>query len=153
MSTCRVARRVMLTKSSHISRPFDVSLIWSRSCRGITSISDRTSTQPQEIPVTWQTNRIARRQDLVKDSKPFSAFLTDKFNRQHDYLRISVTERCNLRCLYCMPEGTSITFVIQRSTDTTQKESLSHHPRNYLPHQKYTTSHHYSCLRALPKSV
>ncbi|KAI9370997.1 hypothetical protein BJX61DRAFT_55345 [Aspergillus egyptiacus] len=40
----------------------------------------------------------------LKTAKPFSAFLTDTFNRQHDYLRISVTERCNLRCLYCMPE-------------------------------------------------
>lgn len=40
----------------------------------------------------------------LKSAKPFSQFLTDTFNRQHDYLRISVTERCNLRCLYCMPE-------------------------------------------------
>ena len=40
----------------------------------------------------------------LKDAKPFSAFLTDTYNRQHDYLRISITERCNLRCLYCMPE-------------------------------------------------
>ncbi|KKK21326.1 hypothetical protein ARAM_004091 [Aspergillus rambellii] len=40
----------------------------------------------------------------LKAAKPFSAFLTDTFDRQHDYLRISVTERCNLRCLYCMPE-------------------------------------------------
>ncbi|KAJ5994064.1 Molybdenum cofactor synthesis C-terminal [Penicillium sp. IBT 35674x] len=40
----------------------------------------------------------------LKTAKPFSDFLTDTFNRQHDYLRISVTERCNLRCLYCMPE-------------------------------------------------
>ncbi|KJD33896.1 molybdenum cofactor biosynthesis protein MoeA [Tamlana nanhaiensis] len=31
--------------------------------------------------------------------------LTDKFNRQHSYLRISLTERCNLRCTYCMPEA------------------------------------------------
>lgn len=38
------------------------------------------------------------------DDRPFSDFLTDSFRRQHDYLRISVTERCNLRCLYCMPE-------------------------------------------------
>ncbi|KAK1981059.1 molybdenum cofactor biosynthesis protein 1 B [Colletotrichum cereale] len=38
------------------------------------------------------------------DAKPFSDFLTDTFQRQHDYLRISVTERCNLRCVYCMPE-------------------------------------------------
>jgi len=33
--------------------------------------------------------------------------LTDTFNRKHSYLRISLTERCNLRCTYCMPaEGT-----------------------------------------------
>lgn len=30
--------------------------------------------------------------------------LTDKFGRKHNYLRISLTERCNLRCTYCMPE-------------------------------------------------
>lgn len=30
--------------------------------------------------------------------------LQDRFGRQHDYLRISLTERCNLRCFYCMPE-------------------------------------------------
>ncbi|MCM8569094.1 GTP 3',8-cyclase MoaA [Gramella jeungdoensis] len=29
--------------------------------------------------------------------------LTDKFNRQHNYLRISLIEKCNLRCAYCMP--------------------------------------------------
>ncbi|HUS87182.1 MAG TPA: radical SAM protein [Bacteroidales bacterium] len=28
----------------------------------------------------------------------------DKFNRRINYLRISVTDRCNLRCRYCMPE-------------------------------------------------
>jgi GTP 3',8-cyclase len=39
-----------------------------------------------------------------QDARPFSDFLTDSFHRQHDYLRISITERCNLRCLYCMPE-------------------------------------------------
>lgn len=33
-----------------------------------------------------------------------SAILTDRFGRVHDYLRISVTDRCNLRCVYCMPE-------------------------------------------------
>lgn len=29
--------------------------------------------------------------------------LTDSFNRNHDYLRISLTDKCNLRCAYCMP--------------------------------------------------
>ncbi|MBN1340707.1 MAG: GTP 3',8-cyclase MoaA [Bacteroidales bacterium] len=28
----------------------------------------------------------------------------DRFNRKINYLRISVTDRCNLRCIYCMPE-------------------------------------------------
>ena len=28
--------------------------------------------------------------------------LIDLYGRRHDYLRISVTDRCNLRCLYCM---------------------------------------------------
>ncbi len=28
----------------------------------------------------------------------------DRFNRNISYLRISVTDRCNLRCIYCMPE-------------------------------------------------
>lgn len=32
-----------------------------------------------------------------------SPSLLDSFNRRHDYLRISLTERCNLRCFYCMP--------------------------------------------------
>lgn len=30
--------------------------------------------------------------------------LTDNFGRIHDYLRISLTDKCNLRCHYCMPE-------------------------------------------------
>ena len=30
--------------------------------------------------------------------------MLDRFNRNIDYLRISVTDRCNLRCRYCMPE-------------------------------------------------
>lgn len=29
----------------------------------------------------------------------------DPFGRQIDYLRVSVTDRCNERCFYCMPEG------------------------------------------------
>ncbi len=30
--------------------------------------------------------------------------LIDSYNRKMDYLRISVTDRCNFRCQYCMPE-------------------------------------------------
>ncbi|KAK4476416.1 hypothetical protein RD792_015568 [Penstemon davidsonii] len=41
---------------------------------------------------------------------PVSDILTDSFGRLHTYLRISLTERCNLRCMYCMPaEGVDLT--------------------------------------------
>lgn len=32
------------------------------------------------------------------------SILQDALSRNHDYLRISITEHCNLRCTYCMPE-------------------------------------------------
>ena len=31
--------------------------------------------------------------------------LTDPFQRTIEYLRISVTDRCDLRCSYCLPKG------------------------------------------------
>ena len=31
--------------------------------------------------------------------------MTDQFGRNIDYMRVSVTDRCNLRCAYCMPNG------------------------------------------------
>ena len=35
--------------------------------------------------------------------------LTDSLGRKHNYLRISLTEKCNLRCTYCMPsEGVQL---------------------------------------------
>jgi cyclic pyranopterin phosphate synthase len=42
-----------------------------------------------------------------------SAPLIDSFGRVHDNLRISVTDRCNIRCFYCMPE-TGVEFVARR---------------------------------------
>jgi len=36
--------------------------------------------------------------------------LRDSFGRFHNYLRVSLTEKCNLRCVYCMPsEGVKLT--------------------------------------------
>ena len=39
--------------------------------------------------------------------------LIDRFGRIHNNLRISVTDRCNIRCVYCMPE--SVTFLPRNS--------------------------------------
>ena len=33
-----------------------------------------------------------------------STIVKDNFGREIDYMRISVTDRCNYRCMYCMPE-------------------------------------------------
>lgn len=43
--------------------------------------------------------------------------LFDRFNRIHDYLRISLTDHCNFRCFYCMPdECTNLTPSAQLMT-------------------------------------
>ena len=55
------------------------------------------------VPVAPTKNRLERLR-AEREPPTLSSFLTDKYARQHNYLRISVTERCNLRCLYCMPE-------------------------------------------------
>lgn len=45
---------------------------------------------------------------------PVSDMLIDSFGRLHTYLRISLTERCNLRCQYCMPsDGVELTPSLQ----------------------------------------
>lgn len=94
----------------------DVSFLWFQSTiRSEPQIFTRsfatsaTTREPEiqpfsPLPLTQSKNLLDRRA-AIKSAKPFSEFLTDKFDRQHDYLRISITERCNLRCLYCMPEG------------------------------------------------
>src|SRR5581483_3444171 len=38
--------------------------------------------------------------------------LLDTYGRAHNNLRVSVTDRCNLRCTYCMPED--VTFLDKR---------------------------------------
>lgn len=48
--------------------------------------------------------------EVAKEDVKLPAALTDFFGRNHTYLRISLTEKCNLRCQYCMPaEGVKLT--------------------------------------------
>ncbi len=39
-----------------------------------------------------------------RSDTPASPPLLDRFGRVHTNLRISVTDRCNIRCFYCMPD-------------------------------------------------
>ncbi|XP_034102330.1 molybdenum cofactor biosynthesis protein 1 isoform X1 [Drosophila albomicans] len=43
------------------------------------------------------------RETTIRQNQAATSPLTDSFGRHHTYLRISLTERCNLRCDYCMP--------------------------------------------------
>ncbi|XP_054000846.1 molybdenum cofactor biosynthesis protein 1 isoform X1 [Hylaeus anthracinus] len=55
------------------------------------------------------SSRVQRFRELLNKNSD-NDILTDSFGRHHTYLRISITERCNLRCLYCMPaEGVKLT--------------------------------------------
>src|SRR5260370_17323242 len=40
----------------------------------------------------------------VSPPTPLSRAMTDPFGRTISYLRVSVTDRCDLRCFYCMSE-------------------------------------------------
>ncbi|MDK9698927.1 MAG: radical SAM protein, partial [bacterium] len=43
-------------------------------------------------------------QEFVNNSLASTSALYDGHLRRHTYLRVSVTDRCNLRCTYCMPQ-------------------------------------------------
>lgn len=73
-------------------------------CSAARSTARRSTTATRTTATATGIAPKSARRAALEHAKPFSAFLTDSFQRQHDYLRISVTERCNLRCLYCMPE-------------------------------------------------
>ena len=65
---------------------------------------------PPQAPRRWTHDNVQA--PMKKEAAPaaaaasagVSAALIDTFGRRHNYLRISLTERCNLRCQYCMPE-------------------------------------------------
>ena len=52
------------------------------------------------VPVSLQPRRSRPEADPTADG----AGLVDRYGRVHRDLRISITDRCNLRCVYCMPE-------------------------------------------------
>ncbi len=42
---------------------------------------------------------------IILDENSVMTALIDPFQRRIDYVRLSVTDRCNMRCFYCMPQG------------------------------------------------
>ncbi|XP_052105869.1 molybdenum cofactor biosynthesis protein 1-like isoform X1 [Mytilus californianus] len=77
---------------------------WRRSCASMAPavrVAERSQIQDSDDEIEVKSKQ------KVADISPN---LTDKFGRHHTYLRISLTERCNLRCQYCMPsDGVELT--------------------------------------------
>jgi cyclic pyranopterin phosphate synthase len=47
-------------------------------------------------------------EETIVNSSAAPSLLTDVFARRLNYLRVSITDRCNLRCVYCTPQFESI---------------------------------------------
>ena len=85
--------------------------------RAAEKLRKHTAERPNdaERPLDWQTCVQLAKQvysSTVKEHghPTFASYLehramTDAFSRKHTYLRISISEKCSLRCVYCMPEG------------------------------------------------
>ncbi|KAL3873916.1 hypothetical protein ACJMK2_036993 [Sinanodonta woodiana] len=85
------------------------------SCRDLCTIVEPVTQNEAEVQVKDFIPKITQKQDPYFQDSAASKFLTDTFGRHHTYLRISLTEKCNLRCQYCMPE---------EGVDLTHKDKL-----------------------------
>ena len=82
---------------------------------GVARHENRTLGLPSDGPMAAVEPHLARpvtvtlrgrevRSDTLGATMPDTGPLFDRYGRVHRDLRISVTDRCNLRCVYCMPE-------------------------------------------------
>jgi len=60
----------------------------------------------EKVPLKLASDREA---DFSSALRVPGSALVDTSGRRHNNLRVSVTDRCNLRCTYCMPED--VTFL------------------------------------------
>ena len=65
-------------------------------------------------------NYVPQGSDILRSSSK----ILDHHDREFDYLRLAVNEKCNLRCIYCMPEE-GIDFRSKDKLLTTQEIFLS----------------------------
>eukprot|EP00611_Tribonema_gayanum_P011912 TRINITY_DN2234_c0_g1_i1.p1 TRINITY_DN2234_c0_g1~~TRINITY_DN2234_c0_g1_i1.p1 ORF type:complete len:439 (-),score=126.73 TRINITY_DN2234_c0_g1_i1:725-2041(-) len=90
-----------------------------RSGPGLSHFINRSASEPAAAGKSDCGGKVAPREDEDKLAKLMrqvalaeaaeaaherQSMLVDTHGRFHNYLRISLTERCNLRCTYCMPE-------------------------------------------------
>ncbi|KAM0865056.1 hypothetical protein ACQ4PT_043523 [Festuca glaucescens] len=99
---------VFQCSSIRVDKQFDATSI---GLQRLTSTSASTkATYSHRCSNTYSTSCATIPEVLPVETPSSSDMLLDSFGRFHSYLRISLTERCNLRCQYCMPaEGVELT--------------------------------------------
>lgn len=78
----------------------------------------------ERVSALYQIGSRKRRRDIPPPEPKESSRLVDAFGRRLTYLRVSVTDRCNLRCLYCLPEDAEFPYGDRDFLDPRQIESL-----------------------------
>ncbi|XP_012219038.2 molybdenum cofactor biosynthesis protein 1 isoform X2 [Linepithema humile] len=80
-----------------------------RKCNFVRQLCGAANASTEAAAIADTSTRLQRLRVRLQEDEQ-REILTDTFGRKHTYLRISVTERCNLRCTYCMPaEGVKLT--------------------------------------------
>ena len=69
----------------------------------------------------------ARPSQAIDHDMPAEGPLIDRFGRVHRDLRLSITDRCNLRCVYCMPEDMTL---LPRTTNCSPSTRSCASPRS-----------------------
>src|SRR6185369_1269367 len=70
------------------------------------------------------TDRRAAAQNSLSTASTEETRLIDAFGRRLTYLRVSVTDRCNLRCTYCLPADASFPFGDRDFLSVTEIEAI-----------------------------
>jgi len=95
-------RNKLQSEQTKVTSTKDVISTWSSSSIKTTT-TRKTSKQQEEKDKEQTLEELLAKLDTLPPLPSEQDMLVDKYQRQHTYLRISLTERCNLRCLYCMP--------------------------------------------------
>ena len=73
-----------------------------------TKVGDGKENNERDKPIVnlWSPATLPSSSSSSSSSSPSTRNnkLLDRYNRNHNYVRISLTDKCNLRCTYCMPE-------------------------------------------------
>lgn len=71
--------------------------------RPVSISSAASSESASRAPQSDGPDLLSAERGEVRRSVPLDGPMVDGFGRRIEYLRISVTDKCNLRCVYCMP--------------------------------------------------